>query len=61
MDLALYALNHGYSAAELGVALKLSEHQAQQVFNDILAKRKATRYMHLKPQLVEPVKELNLP
>jgi NAD+ synthase len=61
MDLALYALNHGYSAAELGVALKLSENQAQQVFNDILAKRKATRYMHLKPQLVEPVKELNLP
>jgi len=61
MDLALYALNHGYSAAELGVALKLSETQAQQVFNDILAKRKATRYMHLKPQLVEPVKELNLP
>jgi hypothetical protein len=31
------------------------------VFNDILAKRKATRYMHLKPQLVEAVKELNLP
>jgi NAD+ synthase len=61
MDLALYALNHGYSAAELGVALELPEKQAQQVFNDILAKRKATRYMHLKPQLVEPVKELNLP
>jgi NAD+ synthase len=61
MDLALYALNHGYSAAELGKALQLGEQQAQQVFNDILAKRKATRYMHLKPQLVEPVKELNLP
>ena len=61
LDLALYALNHGYSAAELGEALKLSELQAQQVFNDILAKRKATRYMHLKPQLVEAVKELNLP
>jgi NAD+ synthase len=61
MDLALYALNHGYTAAELGKALDLSEQQAQQVFNDILAKRKATRYMHLKPQLVEAVSELNLP
>jgi NAD+ synthase len=60
MDLALWALNNGRSAAELGAALKISEAQAAHVFNDILAKRRATRYMHLKPVLVEPVSELNL-
>lgn len=60
MDLALWALNNGRSAAELGAALKISEAQAAHVFKDIEAKRRATRYMHLKPVLVEPVSELNL-
>jgi NAD+ synthase len=60
MDLALWALNNGRSAAELGAALKISEAQASHVFKDIEAKRRATRYMHLKPVLVEPVSELNL-
>jgi NAD+ synthase len=60
MDLALYALNHGHSAAELATALKITEAQAANVFRDIEAKRRATRYMHLKPVLVEPVTELNL-
>jgi NAD+ synthase len=60
MDLALYALNHGHSAAELASALKITEAQAANVFKDIEAKRRATRYMHLKPVLVEPVPELKL-
>ena len=60
MDLALFALNHGYSASALAAAIGITEQQAQQVFRDIEAKRRATRYMHLKPCLVEPVLELKL-
>jgi NAD+ synthase len=60
MDLALWALNNGRSAAELASAIKITEQQAANVFKDIEAKRRATRYMHLKPVLVEPVPELKL-
>jgi NAD+ synthase len=56
----LWALNNGRSAAELATALKITEAQAAHVFKDIEAKRRATRYMHLKPVLVEPVSELKL-
>ena len=41
-------------------ALKITEAQAEHVFKDIEAKRKTTRYLHLKPVLVEPVTELKL-
>lgn len=60
MDLALYALNHGYSAEELAPVINVTVQQAQNVYRDIEAKRRATRYMHLKPVLVEDVKELKL-
>jgi NAD+ synthase len=58
MDLALYALNNGYPAKALADAVGITETQAANVFRDIEAKRKATRYMHLKPVLVEDVAEL---
>ena len=61
MDLALWAYNHGRSAAELAQAIGITEAQAANVYRDIEAKRRATRYMHLKPVLVEKVSELNLP
>ena len=60
MDLALYALNHGYEAAELAKAIDVTPEQAVNVYRDIEAKRRATRYMHLKPQLVEPVAEIQV-
>jgi NAD+ synthase len=60
MDLALWAYNHGRSAQELGAALGMSTEKAENVYRDIDAKRRATRYMHLKPQLVEPVPEIKL-
>jgi NAD+ synthase len=60
MDLALYALNNGYSAEELAPAIGVTPQQAANVFRDIEAKRKATRYMHLKPVLVEDLPELKL-
>ena len=58
MDLALYALNHGYPAAAVAAALGISKEQAERVYRDIEAKRRATRYMHLKPVLIESIPEL---
>jgi NAD+ synthase len=55
MDLALWALNHDVPAAELATALKMSTQQAERVYEDIRAKRRTTRYMHLAAQLIEPV------
>lgn len=60
MDIALYALNHGYSSEELAAAIEVSPQQAANVYRDIEAKRRATRYMHLKPQLVESVDEIKV-
>jgi NAD+ synthase len=60
MDLALYALNHGYTAEELAPVIGVTPQQAANVYRDIEAKRKATRYMHLKAVLVEDVAELKL-
>jgi len=60
MDLALWALNHGISAAELGTTIGIDAKHAQFVYDDILAKRKATYYMHARPILIEPVAEIVL-
>ncbi|MBB5049367.1 NAD+ synthase [Rhodopseudomonas rhenobacensis] len=58
MDLCLYGLNNGISADEVGAAAKLSAVEVERVWADIAAKRKATRYLHLGPQLVAPVDEV---
>lgn len=59
MDLALWAYNNGRTPAELASALDITEAEASHVYKDIEAKRRATRYLHLEPQLVEPVDEVN--
>jgi len=58
MDLALWALNHGHSAAELAEVLEIDEKHAEFIYKDIANKRKATRYMHAAPVLVEDVTEI---
>jgi NAD+ synthase len=58
MDLALWAHNHAVPVAELAEALGLTEAQAGFVYTDIEAKRRATRYLHAAPVLVEPVPEV---
>jgi NAD+ synthase len=55
MDLALWALNHGVPAAELGAALGLDASRAQKVYDDIEAKRRTARYLHAAAETVEPV------
>ena len=57
MDLALWAHNHQVPAAELAAALHIDAEQAAHIYRDIESKRRATRYLHARPMLVEPVLE----
>ena len=58
MDLALWALNHEVSAAELGRVLSLDEPRAEAIYEDIRTKRRTTQYLHRPPVLVADVTEL---
>lgn len=58
MDLALWCLNHDVPAGQLAPALGISVQQAGWVYDDIRAKRRTTRYLHLPPQLLFEVPEL---
>jgi NAD+ synthase len=58
MDLCLYAFNHGVPAREVAPAVDLTAEQVERVFKDIEAKRRATRYLHARPLLVELVNEV---
>jgi NAD+ synthase len=58
MDLCLYAHNHGVPAASVADAVGLSEEDVQRVFHDIETKRRATAYLQMPPQLVQPVPEI---
>jgi len=53
MDLCLYGLENGISAAEVARAEELTPEQVMLVWQDIEAKRKATRYLHAPPLLIE--------
>jgi NAD+ synthase len=58
MDLCLYGHNHGLPATEVAAAVGLTAEQVQRVYKDIEAKRRATRYLHARPALVEPITEV---
>lgn len=53
MDLCHYALSHGVPAEVAAPVAGLTAAQMQQVWRDIEAKRRATRYLHEPPLLVE--------
>jgi len=53
MDIALWYLNNGKTEAELAQKLDINQQQAVNIYKDILAKRKTTRYLHMEPQLIE--------
>jgi NAD+ synthase len=59
MDICLYGLNNGVAAEVVGQAAGLDASQVERVWADIAAKRKATRYLHLRPQLVDEVEEIS--
>lgn len=55
MDLCLYGKNNGVAADALATAVGLTEEQVQRVYAVIDAKRKAARYLHAHPALVEEI------
>lgn len=59
MDLCLYAKNNGFSPISVCESAGLTPEQCQAVFNDIDTKRRTTKYLHLKPQLVDTVPEIH--
>jgi len=58
MDLCLYAKNNNIPAEVVGKEIGLTAEQVLRVFQDIDQKRSTTRYLHLKPQLVEDLPEI---
>ena len=55
MDVALWAANHGVPAADLAAHFGIAVREAEFIYKDIDAKRRATRYLHAAPALIEPV------
>ena len=55
LDLVLFGHGAGMSAAAVSAETELSEQQVAAAYRDIEQKRATTRYLHLGPQLVEPV------
>ncbi len=53
MDLCLYGLEHGIAAEDVAAAANLTAEQVRLVWQDIEAKRKATRYLHEPPLLID--------
>jgi len=58
MDLCLYGKNHQVAAEDVAPIVGLTVEQVERVYLDIDAKRRATAYLHAKPQLVEEVDEI---
>jgi NAD+ synthase len=58
MDLCLYGKNHGVPPERVAEIAGLTPEQVRRVYSDIEGKRRATRYLHARPLLVEPVPEV---
>jgi NAD+ synthase len=58
MDLCLFGKNHGMTPAETAKAAGISPEQVERIYASIDAKRKATAYLHLPPQLAEPIPQV---
>jgi NAD+ synthase len=55
LDVVLHARNAGRTASEAAEEVGFTVEQMQRAYGDIDQKRMTTRYLHLGPQLVEPV------
>jgi len=59
LDLCMYAKNHNMPPAEVAQAVSLETEQVERVYRDIDNKRRATRYQHMPPLLLEKVNEIS--
>jgi NAD+ synthase len=60
MDICLYGKNHALPEAEVAAAAGITVEQLGRIYRSIDAKRAATRYLQLAPQLVETVGEVGV-
>jgi NAD+ synthase len=58
MDLCLFAHDHGMDPGEVAPAVELTTEQVERIYRDIESKRRATRYHHAAPLLIEPVESV---
>ena len=58
MDICLYSKNNDIPVESVAEGLGLTIEQVKRVFDDIDQKRKSTRYLHLKPLLIEDIPEV---
>lgn len=61
MDVAIWAMVNGKSAAELAGYLGIEVATAEHIYHDIRSKRSTTAPLHWKPAVVEPVLDLEQP
>ena len=59
MDLCLYGKNNNIANAEVARAAGLSIAELAKVYKDIDQKRRTTRYLHIRPVLMDTIPELN--
>jgi NAD+ synthase len=59
MDLCLYGKNKGMEPSVVAPAVGLLPEQVQKVYDDIDTKRATTRYLHMKPLLMDEVPEIS--
>ncbi|MFK7777683.1 MAG: NAD(+) synthase [Gimesia sp.] len=55
LDCCLYGLNQGFSAEEVAESIELPTEQVELVYGDIDSKRKAARYLHMPPQVIDSI------
>ena len=58
MDICLYGRNHHVPSEEVAPVIGLKPEQVERVYRDIESKRRATRYLHSTPQIIEPIAEV---
>ncbi len=58
MELVLWGNNHGLAAAEVASGMGLEAEQIERDFKDIDQECRTTRYLHMRPQLIETVSEV---
>jgi len=58
MDLCLFGKNNGVEPSVVASAIGLKPEQVEKVYEDIDRKRATTRYLHMKPLLMEEIPEI---
>ncbi len=58
MDLCLYGKNNGLEPGVVAAAIGLQPDQVQKVYEDIDTKRSTTRYLHMRPLLIDEIPEI---